>query len=74
MLKEKYNEIETIKRAVRLVDLEGLKDITVETKDMVLLINYINTLQAVKIDNEKKISHLVNASLNGAPKRLDMYM
>ncbi len=74
MLKEQYNQVENIKRAVRLVDLEGLKDITVETKDMVLMINYINTLQAVKIDLEKKQAHLVARAIKVAPSHLDMYM
>jgi len=74
MLKEKYNQVENIKRAVRLVDLEGLKEITVDIKDMVLLVNYINTLQAVKIDLEKKQAHLVARAIKVAPQYLDTYM
>ena len=74
MLKEQYERVENLKQAVRLVDLEGLNDITVDTADMVLLINYINTLQAVKADLEKKQAHLVARAIVTTPQTLDMYM
>ncbi len=72
MLQEIF-KVEEIKKAVRLVDLEGLDDIVVKTKDMVLLINYIEALQAVAKDKKKKIMNLEAQLFNPCPRHLDTF-